>query len=99
MNQIRKTLSVKLKLKSSGFDIEPEIIRGLSKNSTVYFVTLLVPPFWVGACVVRHKLSLCITRYQLYQCMSPDKIMSPPDSITTTALLLLDLRAAAVVPR
>ena len=38
----------------------PYVPGGLSKNSTVYCI---LPPFWVGACVVRHKLSLCITNY------------------------------------
>jgi hypothetical protein len=60
-----------------------------------------IPPFWVGACLVRHKLSLYTLHYQLYQCMSLPDSMSPPDSITTTAtaLHLHDLSAAAVVPR
>ena len=37
----------------------PYVPGGLSKKTnTVYCI---LPPFWVGACLVRHKLSLCIT--------------------------------------
>ena len=64
------------------------------KTNTVYCI---LPPFWVGACLVRHKLSLCITnlcpRRRPIAC--PRRIASLPHP----QLLLLDLRAAAVVPR